>query len=354
MPANMLDLTPRARKILGAITQEYLATGEAVGSRTVTRRYGVELSPATVRNVMSDLEELGLIRQPHASAGRVPTDLGLRFFVDSLLKVRQLSPREREELAAHYSFSSGEIDTALREAGKVLSELSSHTVVVMSPRVDNDVLKHIEFVRVKDTALLAVMVSTGGRVLNKLVTLEEPLPSEDLERVQNYLNEKLDGRTLSQVRQLIASELASERIRYDALAEKALKLQARAMPERDAEGVLIAGQVNLLSHLLSEETPPDPERLKALFRTLEDRRTLLRLLERTEAASGIHLFIGAETTAPELREHALVASSYYGTDERPIGALGVIGPTRMNYSRVIALVDFTAQLLSGVIAHPHR
>ncbi len=345
----MMELSNRARKILSAITQEYLATGEAVGSRTVTRRYGVDLSPATVRNVMIDLEELGLIRQPHASAGRVPTDLGLRFFVDSLLKVRQLSPKEREELAAHYDFSSHEIDAALKEAGKVLSDLSTHTVVLMTPRLDVDVVRHIEFVRVKESTLLAVLVNASGRVLNRLVTLEEPVSPEDLERITNYLNNKLEGRTLSEVRKHIAVELASERIRYDALAQRALRLQARAMPAEEAN-VYIAGQAKLLGHLLSEEPPPGPGRLKALFQALEDQRILLRLLEQTEVASGIQVFIGAETAVPELMEHTVVAASY-GSGEQPVGALGVIGPTRMNYSRVIALVDFTAQLLSGVIAH---
>lgn len=348
---ELSGLNSRARKILAAITQEYLTTGEAVGSRTVTKRYGVDLSPATVRNVMSDLEELGLIRQPHASAGRMPTDLGLRFFVDSLLKVRQLSSKEREELATHYNFSSGEVDAALREAGKVLSDLSSHTVVLMAPRTDIDVLKHIEFVRVKEQTLVAVLVSASGRVLNKLVHTDEPLRSEDLERIQNYLNARLEGRTLSEVRSLVESELASERIRYDELARKALKLQAQALPEA-ASGLYVAGQANLIGHLLSEEIPPAPERLKALLRTLEDQRMMVKLLAQTEAASGIQVFIGAETAVPELSDHTLVAASY-GPGDRPLGALGVIGPTRMNYSRVIALVDFTAQLLSGVIT-PHR
>lgn len=353
-----LNINSRARQILAAITQEYLATGEAVGSRTVTRRYGVELSPASVRNVMSDLEEMGLIHQLHTSAGRIPTALGLRFFVDSLLteKVRQLSPREREDLAGRYSFSNREIDAALREAGKVLSELSTHTVVVTMPRTDGDVLKHIEFVRVRDDALLAVLVSSSGRVQNKLVPIlveDGPLSSDDLERIHNYLNDKLDGRTLSEVRKLIEEELASERIRYDSLAQRALRLQRQALPQledRPDAGLYVTGQANLIGHLLSEEPPPDPARLKALLRALEDRRLLLKLLEQTEAASGLQVFIGAESAVPELSDQTVVAAAY-SDGGRPIGALGVIGPTRMNYSRVIALVDFTAQLLSGVISH---
>lgn len=346
----MLELNNRARKILGAITQEYLATGEAVGSRTVTRRYGVNLSPASVRTVMSDLEELGLIRQPHASAGRVPTDAGLRFFVDSLLKYRQLSPADREEMASHYSFSTVEVDAVLREAGQVLSDLSTHTVVVMAPRVELDVFKHIEFVRVKENTLLAVLVNASGRVMNKLLTIDEPLSPEHLERITNFLNTLLDGKTLSQVRSTVEAELSAERTRYDVLAQLALRLSAQALPTESPE-VILSGPVKLVSHLLIEDEHPTPGRLQALFRTLEDHRLLLRLLEQTEAAQGIQVFIGAETSMPDLADKTLVAASY-GPNDRPVGALGVIGPVRMNYSRVIALVDFTAQLLSQVIRQP--
>lgn len=343
----MPDLNNRARKILSAVTQEYLATGEAVGSRRVTRRYGVDLSPATVRNVMSDLEELGFLRQPHTSAGRVPTELGLRFFVDSLLKVRQLSPREREELAAHYSFSSGEVDTALREAGKVLSDLSSHTVVVLSPSPDLDVLSHIEFVRLSDRALLAVLVSKSGRVTNRVVRSETPVSNDELERIHAFLNDKLPGHTLSEIRTLVDAELASERSRCDTLQQQALHLQQQALPDETSH-VIVQGQANLLSHILDEAQPPDPERLKALFRALEDKSVLLRLLEQTETASGIQVFIGAESSIPELADFTVVTRPY-GTGDLAVGVLGVIGPTRMNYSKVIALVDFTAQLLSGVL-----
>lgn len=346
----MPELNNRARKILSAITQEYLSTGEAVGSRRVTRRYGVDLSPATVRNVMSDLEELGLLRQPHTSAGRIPTELGLRFFVDSLLKVRQLSPKEREELQTRYALPMGEVDTALREAGKVLSELSSHTVVLFSPRVETDVLQHVEFVRLPDQSLIAVLVNKSGRVFNKLIRPEAPVGQDELEGIHNYLNERLDGKSLSDIRALVAKELSDERTRYDALAQRALLLQAQALQAVPPEqpGVIIEGQANLLGHLLDDGQPPAPDRLKALFKALEDKATLLRLLEQTEAAQGIQVFIGAESSIPELSDHTVVSTTF-GAGDMAVGAVGVIGPTRMNYGKVIALVDFTAQLLSSVI-----
>ena len=179
----MSGINQRARKILNAIVHEYLATGDAVGSRTVTRRHGIDLSPATVRNVMSDLEEAGLLTQPHTSAGRVPTAVGLRFFVDSLLKVRSLSQKEREELEHRYSIGGADIDTALRDAGRVLSELSAHTVVLVTPRPDADVLDHVEFVRLRELQLLAVLVTKSGQVQNKIVDLQQPIAPEELKAV---------------------------------------------------------------------------------------------------------------------------------------------------------------------------
>ncbi len=339
----MPDLNHRARKILAAVVHEYLATGEAVGSRTVTRR-GVDLSAATVRNVMSDLEEAGLLKQPHTSSGRVPTDQGLRFFVDSLLKVRTLSPRERDEVRARYEFSSGELDSALREAGRVLSDLSQQTVVVSLPRAGQDVLEHLEFMRLASGALLAVLVTRSGHVENKLVHPETPVDPEELERINNYLQGRLGRRTLAEVRALIADELASDRTTYDRLAQRALELSRAVVPEHDASEVIIEGQARLLEHA----ELADVGKMRALFRALEEKQELLGLIEKTEQADGLQVFIGAEAQLGELTDVSVVAASY-GADEQPLGTLGVIGPTRMNYSKVIALVDFTAQILSNMI-----
>src|SRR3954470_6396453 len=192
-------LNHRARKILSAVVHEYLNTGDAVGSRTVTRRYGIDLSPATVRNVMSDLEEAGLLKQPHTSAGRVPTDQGLRFFVDSLLKVRTLSDKERVDLSQRYQIPSDDIEVALREAAHVLAELSTHTAVLVTPRPETDVLEHVEFMRLREGQLLAVLVAKSGQVSNKIVAADNIAPDE-LERIHNYLNQILAGLTLDEVR----------------------------------------------------------------------------------------------------------------------------------------------------------
>jgi heat-inducible transcriptional repressor len=341
------DLNQRARRILAAVVQEYLATGEAVGSRTITRRHGVDISAATVRNVMSDLEEAGLLAQPHTSAGRVPTAQGLRFFVDSLLKVRALNPKEREDLRARYHISTGELDTALRDAGRVLADLSQYAVVVSTPRSDVDVLEHLEFVRLPSGALLAVLVTRSGQVLNKLIQPGFAVSAEDLERIHNFVNARLGGRTLTEVRATIAGELSSERAQYDRLEQRALELSREALRQsKDEEHVIIEGQARLLEQAAASV---DVDRMKALFRALEEKQTIVSLLEKTEQAEGLQVFIGAETKIGELEGFSVVAASY-GPDDRPLGTLGVIGPKWMDYSKVISLVDFTAELVSDLIA----
>ncbi len=350
MPA---DINHRARKIFSAIVQEYLATGDAVGSRTVTRRHGIDLSAATVRNVMSDLEEVGLLKQPHTSAGRVPTDQGLRFFVDSLLKVRSINQREREELTQRYHLDTDDLDSALRDASRVLAELSSHTVVLVTPRPATEILEQVEFVRLRENQLLAVLVGKSGHVQNKIVTMPEPVSDEELERIHRYLNERLAGRTLEDIRAHLKSELDAEQDQYHALEKKAHEIQRQALSQVDRTPVIIEGQGRLLESVAGE-AEERLAKMKALFRTLEERRHLIDLLDHTVAADGIRVFIGAETQIDELADFSVVAAPYgitglAGEDQRSLGTLGVIGPTRMNYSKVIALVDFTAQLVSGVI-----
>lgn len=343
----MPDLNHRARKILSAVVSEYLTTGEAVGSRTVTRRYGVELSAATVRNVMADLEEAGLLKQPHTSAGRVPTDLGLRFFVDSLLKVRSLSPKERDELRARYNSSTGELDSALRESSKVLSDLSQHTVVLLMPRVNQDVLEHIEFMRLPSGALLAVLVTKSGQVQNRLLHPATPLSGDELERIHNYLHERLSGLTLSEVRRRIAQELASERVQYSELEKKALEMSRAVLPREDVSEVIIEGSSRLIEQTMQGEV--DVEKMRHLLHALEEKQRLIELLEQTEQAQGLKVFIGNEAQLGDVSDLSMVATPY-GSEERTLGTLGVIGPTRMNYSRIIALVDFTSHVLSNLLA----
>ncbi len=354
----MTEINHRARKILHAIVSEYLATGDAVGSRTVTRRYGIELSPATVRNVMADLEELGLVRQLHTSAGRVPTDRGLRFFVDSLLKVRSLSPKEKEDIRLRYELPNLEFEELMKQTSKVLSEMTQHAAVVLAARPEVDRFEHVEFIRLRDGSILVVLVSQGGQVENKLLgglaaqggppspATDEALRLTDaeLERAQNYLNSLLDGLSLAELRSRVLGELARDKSQLDELASKALELGKLALPERSSELVIIDGQANLIE----SAAPQNLERMKALFKTLDEKEMIVQLLDRTMAAERIQVYIGAENEAAGLADVSVIAVPY-GPEDRPIGTLGVIGPTRMNYSKVIGLVDFTAQIVSDVL-----
>src|SRR5688572_21773281 len=212
----MADLSLRAKRILNAVVQEYLSTGDAVGSRTVTRRYGIDLSPATVRNVMADLEEMGLLKQPHTSAGRVPTDDGLRFFIDSLLKVRSLSAKEREEIQGRYSLHDRDLDEVLQKTSRMLAELSHQATVVMTPLPERQRLEHLEFVRLPLRGqVLAVLVASGGQVENKLFPAEAPADPAFMERVNNYLNEKVKGRTLEEIRVQVLEDLGADKEHVD-------------------------------------------------------------------------------------------------------------------------------------------
>jgi heat-inducible transcriptional repressor len=337
-----VDIGGRAKKILHAVVSEYLATGEAVGSQTVTRRYGLDVSAATVRNVMGDLEEIGLLRHAHTSGGRIPTDRGLRYYVDTLLRVRSLSTGEKEEIRERFGATRTDLPEMMQKTSRLLRELSHLTVVVQAPRPDSDVVEHIEFVRLRDDQLLAVLASSSGQIQNKLVPLDVPLPPADLDRINNYLNSLVSGLTLDQVRARLASEIESDRAAHDQLASRALQLAAAAVPSETGAEVLVDGQSNLLAG------QTDLERAKTLLRTLEEKDLIVRLLDRTLSAPGICVFIGAEANLADLTDISVVAAPY-GGDGKPLGTIGVIGPSRMNYSRVIPLVDFTSEMISDVL-----
>jgi heat-inducible transcriptional repressor len=340
-----VDIGGRAKKILHAVVSEYLATGEAVGSHTVTRRYGLDVSAATVRTVMGDLEEVGLLRHAHTSGGRLPTERGLRYYVDMLLRVRSLTTGEKDEMRERLAPAAGDVPEVMQRTSRMLRELSHLTVVVQAPRPDSDLVQHLEFVQLRDGQLLAVIAAGSGQIQNKLVPIDFALTPGDLDRINNYLNGLCSGLTLDQVRARLLDEIVSDRAAHDELTARALRLAQAAVPADPTPEVLVDGQSNLLSG------KADLERAKLLLRTLEEKDLLVRLLERTLSAPGICVFIGAEANLADLTDVSVVAAPYVA-DGRPLGTIGVIGPSRMNYSRVIPLVDFTAEMIGEALGKP--
>jgi heat-inducible transcriptional repressor len=349
----------RAQKILQAVVKEYLQSGEAVGSRVVTRRHDLGLSPATVRNVMSDLEELGLLEQPHTSAGRVPTDQGLRFFIDSLLKVRGLSPKEKDEIRQRY-VEQGQrtgvdaVTDVVQRTSRLLAEITRHTGIVLAPDPSLQRFQHIEFVPLSEGKVLCILVTSEGRIENKLVQVDVTVDASRLDRIHNYLDALLGGLTLTEVRRRILHELGLEKNRYDDLVSAALRLGQAALGQIDqaesgrAGDVVVTGQANIVD-LARTDDPEMLDRMRHLLQALEDKQVMLDLLDRTMQAEGIQVFLGAETAIASLAESSVVAVPY-GPEERPLGAIAVIGPIRMNYSKVISVVDYTADLVSQIIA----
>ena len=337
-----MDIGGRAKKILHAVVSEYLATGEAVGSQTVTRRYGLDVSAATVRTVMGELEEVGLLRHAHTSGGRLPTERGLRYYVDMLLRVRSLTAGEKDEIRERLAPATGDVPEVMQRTTRMLRELSHLTVVVQAPRPDSDVVQHLEFVQMRDGQLLAVIAASSGQIQNKLIPVDTAISPGDLDRINNFLNGLVSGLTLEQVRAKLLEEIVKERTTHDQMVARALRLASAAVPADPTPEVLVDGQSNLLAG------KADLERAKLLLRTLEEKDLVVRLLERTLSAPGICVFIGAEANLADLTDVSVVAAPY-AADGRPLGTVGVIGPSRMNYSRVIPLVDFTAEMIGEAL-----
>jgi heat-inducible transcriptional repressor len=339
------ELDERSRDVLRAVVQEFITSGEPVGSQHLTRRGEFEVSPATMRNVLSELEALGFLEKPHTSAGRVPTDQGYRFFVDSLLQLRNPSSADQHLIEAGLTNATGG-EERLQEAGKVLHLLSRHAGVVLIPRPSAGVLSRIEFVRLSSDRALAILVGQGGQVQNKLLVLDAPVSTDDLQKAAAYLNELLPAATsIEELRSRILQELDAQRMQYDEVTARALKLGAAATDVSSSERVVIEGTGTFLE---APEFAEDVRRMRALFKALDEKHKLLALLDRVQRAREMQIFIGAESEFGSQGDVTLIASPY-GTEEQVLGTVGVIGPTRLDYQRVIPLVNFTAQVLSRVL-----
>jgi heat-inducible transcriptional repressor len=332
----MLD--DRAKLLLKALVERYIAEGQPVGSRTLSRASGLELSPATIRNVMADLEELGLIASPHTSAGRIPTARGYRLFVDTMLTA------QREQLLGAPSLAADQPQKVLSNAAQLLSNLSHFVGVVMAPR-RSSVFRHIEFLRLSEKRFLVIIVSPDGDVQNRVVFTAQDYTQTQLIEAANYLNANYAGMAIEQVRERLKAEVDSLRGEIATLMQTAVEASSQAMREQDE--VVISGERNLLQ---VQDFSTDMSQLRRAFELFEQKTQLMRLLDVSSQAAGVRIFIGGESQVVPFEELSVV-SAPYEVDGQVVGTVGVIGPTRMPYDRMIQIVDITSKLVSNALSH---
>jgi heat-inducible transcriptional repressor len=342
-------LDERSREVFRRIVEGYLASGEPMGSRNLARVLPMSLSPASVRNVMSDLEDLGLIYSPHISAGRLPTQSGLRFFVDAFMQVGDLSQEERANIdrelrpigARDHSF-----DTMLGEASRMLSGMSRGAGLVLTAKNDA-ILKHVEFIRLEPTKALAVLVGEHNQIENRIIDLPAGVTSSQLTEAANFMNAHLAGQTLSELRKHFQDQRNSLHAALSTLAhdlvERGLALWSGDVEEGKLGRLIVRGRANLLDGLAGEG---DIERVRQLFDDLERKENLIEILDLAESGPGVRIYIGSENKLFSLSGSSLIVSPYRDEENRVVGAVGVIGPTRLNYSRIVPMVDYTAQILA--------
>ena len=346
---SLVQLNDRSREIFRQIVETYLATGEPVGSRNISRLIPMTLSPASVRNVMADLERLGLIYAPHISAGRLPTELGLRFFVDALMEIGDLTERDRRSIEAQVAASgqSKSLEAVLTDASVLLSGLTHAAGVVLTAK-SNVRLKHLEFVRLEPERALVIMVAEDGQVENRVLSLPPGLPASTLTEAGNFLNARIRGKTLSEARTELERALEAGQAELDQLTQRIVSagLASWSGGESEERKLIVRGHANLLDDLKALE---DLERVRLLFDDLETKRGVADLLGRAEQADGVRIFIGSENKLFSLSGSSTIIAPYRDGAGRIVGVIGVIGPTRLNYARIIPMVDYTAKVVGRLL-----
>jgi heat-inducible transcriptional repressor len=340
------DLNDRSRQILRHIVEAFVETGAPIGSRTLSRRLGMNLSPATIRNVMADLEDLGLLLAPHTSAGRLPTDLGLRLFVHGLLEHGNLTRDERRHIESECAAAGKSLPEVLEKASTMLSDLSHCAGLVVAPKVEAP-FKHIEFVSLGPGRALVVMITATGVVENRIIDVPMGMPASSLVEATNYLSSRLVGRTLAEAARNIRGELMAQRAELDELTSKVVE-QGLAVWAGEAQtgALIVRGQAQLLEDVTALD---DLERIRQLFSALETKEALLSLLDLTDTAEGVQIFIGAENDLFGLAGCSMIIAPYSNSAQQLVGAIGVIGPTRIDYARIIPMVDYTAKVIGRVV-----
>ena len=342
------DMTSRSREVFREVVESYLKTGDPVGSKTLTEALTEKVSPATIRNVMSDLEQLGLLDSPHTSAGRIPTQVGLRMFVDGLLEVGSVSGSERSEIERSLDTNEPDIGGMMDKVGSMLSGLTQGASLVLTPKTESPI-KHLEFVALSPEKALVVLVTADGQVENRLFTPPVGLTPSAMREAANFLNAILEGHTVSEMQSVVSREIERHRQELDRLSQSLIKDGlAIWVDEQDGrDRLIVRGRANLVEDGASEL---DLERIRQLFDDLERKRDLAHLLDLTEEGDGVRIFIGSENKLFSLSGSSLVVSPYMNAERKIIGAVGVIGPTRLNYGRIVPIVDYTAQLVGRLVS----
>lgn len=342
------EMNDRSREVFRLIVESYLESGEPVGSRTLTRTLSEKVSAATVRNVMQDLEFLGLLDSPHVSAGRIPTQQGLRMFVDGLLEVGDLGADDRQKLDETLGSNAGDVSGMLDRVGSALSRVTHGASLVLTPKHEAEI-KHIEFVSLGHDRALVVLVFSDGQVENRLFTPPPGQTPSSMREAANFLNALIEGRTLSEVRRQMQTQIDARKQEIDVLARAMVESGMAAWDGdgTDSARLIVRGRANLLGDPGEAE---ELERIRTLFDDLERKRDIAEFLELTEEGEGVRIFIGSENKLFSLSGSSLVVSPYMNADRKIIGAVGVIGPTRLNYGRIVPIVDYTAQLVGKLIS----
>jgi heat-inducible transcriptional repressor len=334
----------RIHRVLSAIVETYIGNPDPVGSRFVTKKYAFNLSPATIRNIMADLEEMGFLRQPHTSAGRIPTDKGYRFYVDSLpFRDHTEDPEVIRNLRRHLEIFRKDVAGLLEETTRTLSSLSHYLAVAIAPKPEKTTLRGITLIRYRMDQVVATLITDEGVIQNRIIGLDPAISTAELAKISDYLNREFSGYTLDEIRSRVLHEMRCEKDRCDSLIAKAVQVCTEAL-SLDTGDVFISG----LSEVLDLPDFADLEKIKKILRTIEDKHTIIRLLDALAGSDGVRVVIGSENTATEMLQMSMVVATYKEAG-RPAGTIGVIGPTRMDYGKVISIVDTTARYLTAVL-----
>ncbi len=337
-------LGERDTRVLKVVVSQYIATGEPVGSRTVAKTSGLNLSAASIRNLMLDLEEQGYLQQPHTSAGRLPTPKGFRYYVDHILPIQDLGPAVQQQIQEGFSPPAAEPQDLFRQASRVLSTVSGHPALVLAPRPQGMRLKHVQFINLGGDGVLTVLVSQDNQVQTRFVRSHTRYSQEQLNRFSRYLNELCQDLTLGESRHQILAKMEEEKHLFDKMVSQALNLSRQALQNDEEEELYIEGTSQILNY---PEVAADVAKLRTLFKAFEEKHHLITLLDRTLASQGVQIIISPEEHFPEM-QLSLVASTYSGR-QAPVGSLGIIGPMRMDYARLVPIVRYTASLVTDLL-----